>query len=85
MLVFLGIFKEKHNNIGYDIKENNSNKQIVGNIEIPYTSKSEQELVGKFFTHFDNLITLHQRKLEEEKKKKKALQQLLLTGIVRTN
>ena len=61
------------------------NKQIVGNIEIPYTSKSEQELVGKFFTHFDNLITLHQRKLEEEKKKKKALQQLLLTGIVRTN
>lgn len=61
------------------------NKQIVGSIEIPYTSKSEQELVGKFFTHFDTLITLHQRKLEEEKKKKKALQQLLLTGIVRTN
>ena len=36
-----------------------------------------------FFSVLDNLITLHQRKLEEEKKKKKALMQLLLTGIVR--
>ena len=47
--------------------------------------KDEQEKIGKCFNGLDNLITLHQRKLEEEKKKKKALQQLLLTGIVRTN
>lgn len=46
---------------------------------------SEQAKIGAFFGRIDNLITLHQRKLEEEKKKKKALQQLLLTGIVRTN
>ena len=45
----------------------------------------EQRLIGTYFKSLDNLITLHQRKLEEEKKKKKALQQLLLTGVIRTN
>ena len=54
-------------------------------IYIPYPSIEEQNKIGSFFLELDNLITLHQRKLEEEKKKKKALQQLLLTGIVRTN
>ena len=44
---------------------------------------SEQEKIGAFFKLLDNLITLHQRKLEEMKKQKKALMQLLLTGIVR--
>ena len=43
----------------------------------------EQALIGHYFMSLDNLITLHQRKLEEEKRKKKALMQLLLTGIVR--
>lgn len=43
----------------------------------------EQQQIGAFFKNLDNLITLHQRKLEEEQKKKKALMQLLLTGIVR--
>lgn len=47
--------------------------------------KDEQEKIGKCFNGLDNLITLHQRKLEEEKKKKKALQQLLLTGVIRTS
>ena len=46
---------------------------------------SEQRQIASLFSSIDELITLHQRKLEEEKKKKKALQQLLLTGIVRTN
>ena len=46
-------------------------------------SKTEQQLIADCFRNLDNLITLHQRKLEEEKKKKKALMQLLLTGIVR--
>lgn len=54
-------------------------------IYIPYPSIEEQNKIGSFFLELDTLITLHQRKLEEEKKKKKALQQLLLTGIVRTN
>ncbi len=43
----------------------------------------EQKQIGDFFKDLDNLITLHQRKLEEMKRRKKALMQLLLTGIVR--
>ena len=43
----------------------------------------EEEHIGAFFKQLDNLITLHQRKLEEMKRRKKALMQLLLTGIVR--
>lgn len=45
--------------------------------------KAEQEKISSTLTFLDNLITLHQRKLEEMKKLKKALMQLLLTGIVR--
>ena len=59
------------------------NKQIIGEMEIPYTSKEEQTKIGAYFFSLDNLITLHQRKLEEMKNQKKALMQLLLTGIVR--
>ena len=43
----------------------------------------EQKQIGDFFKGIDDLITLHQRELEEEQRKKKALIQLLLTGIVR--
>ena len=46
--------------------------------------KTEQDVIGNFLCALDNLITLHQRKLEEMKKQKKALMQLLLTGIVKT-
>ncbi|MGN1197579.1 MAG: restriction endonuclease subunit S [Acetatifactor sp.] len=52
-------------------------------IEIPWTSFDEQKAIGDYIDTLDNLITLHQRKLEEMKKLKKALMQLLLTGIVR--
>ena len=55
----------------------------VESMGIYLPSLFEQEQIGAFFKLLDNLITLHQRKLEEEKKKKKALMQLLLTGIVR--
>ena len=54
-------------------------------IDLTYPKHEEQVQISTYFKSIDNLITLHQRKLEEEKKKKKALQQLLLTGIVRTN
>ena len=47
------------------------------------TSYKEEKQIGEYFQSLDDLITLHQNKLEKEKKKKKALQQLLLTGIVR--
>ncbi len=36
------------------------NKQLVGDIEIPYTSFEEQTKIGIYFTQLDNLITLHQ-------------------------
>ena len=52
--------------------------------DVPIPAKyEEQKAIGEFLCGIDNLITLHQRKLEEMKKQKKALMQLLLTGIVR--
>ena len=60
-----------------------SGKQMANmTISIP-TTMEEQRQIGTYFRSLDNLITLHQRKLEEMKKQKKALMQLLLTGIVR--
>ncbi len=47
------------------------------------TNGEEQRLIGEYFRNLDNIITLHQRKLEIEQRKKKALMQLLLTGKVR--
>ena len=52
-------------------------------IKIPFTGYEEQKAIGAYIRNLDNLITLHQRKLDEMKKMKKALMQLLLTGIVR--
>ena len=46
-------------------------------------STKEQQEIGAFFLQLDNLITLHQRELEETKTYKKTLAKLLLTGIVR--
>ena len=43
----------------------------------------EQQAIGAFFKQLDNLITLHQRKVEKIKTQRKALQQYLLNGIVR--
>ena len=48
------------------------NKQIVGEIIIPYTSIQEQAVVGSFFSHLDHLITLHQRELEKLQNIKKS-------------
>ena len=44
---------------------------------------AEQQKIGAFFRHLDNLITLHQRKVESIQKQRKVLQQYLLNGIVR--
>ena len=55
----------------------------IKDVEVPITSIAEQGKIGEYFADLDNLITLHQRKLEQEQQKKKALMQLLLTGIVR--
>ena len=59
------------------------NQETCKRIPVSCPSYEEQKMIGDFFRNLDNLITLHQRKLEEMKKQKKALMQLLLTGIVR--
>ncbi len=51
------------------------NKQLVGDIEIPYTSFEEQKKIGTYFGQLDNLITLHQRKCDELKDIKKYMLQ----------
>ncbi len=51
------------------------NKQLVGDIEIPYTSFAEQKKIGEYFTNLDNLITLHQRKSDSLKQVKKYMLQ----------
>ena len=58
-------------------------KEALSDFDLTLPSYSEQQQIGTYFRNLDNLITLHQRKLEQEKQKKKALMQLLLTGIVR--
>ena len=55
----------------------------IQEVTIAYPSRTEQDRIVSVFRQLDNLITLHQRKLEEMKRQKKALMQLLLTGIVR--
>lgn len=42
-------------------------------IEIPWTSFDEQKAIGDFIDSLDNLITLHQRKLEKLKTLKKSM------------
>ena len=59
---------------------NNLNKELVGNTVVTIPSITEQRVLGDYLEQLDNLITLHQRKLEEMKKQKNALMQLLLTG-----
>ena len=44
-------------------------------ISIPFTSIDEQKKIGDFIEKLDNLISLHQRKLEHLQKQKKALLQ----------
>ena len=64
------------------IRASQGNTQIYVNwsaiSELRYAvplSKSEQKQIGAFFHNFDNLITLHQRKLTHLQKQKKALLQ----------
>ena len=64
--------------------QKNSGAGILEKFPLKYpTNIDEQNALSDFFTNFDSIITLHQRKLEQEKEKKKALMQLLLTGKVR--
>lgn len=55
------------------------NADIMMNLDIAIPSFNEQEQIGAYFSNLDNLITLHQRKLEKlENLKKSMLKQMLL-------
>ena len=47
----------------------------LSKIPIYVASKEEQKKIGKYFSHLDHLITLHQRKCEQTKKLKKYMLQ----------
>ena len=51
---------------------NNLNKDLVGSTEVTVPYKEEQSQIGEYFKYLDNLITLHQRKLEKLKNIKKS-------------
>ena len=55
-----------------DMKVSSQNA-LKGNVIFP--SYEEQKTISEFFTNLDNLISLHQRKLEHLQKQKKALLQ----------
>ena len=47
----------------------------IRELHIPFPSRPEQNAIGTYFRNLDNLITLHQRKLETLKKMKKSMLQ----------
>ena len=48
------------------------NAEIMMGIEFHIPSLDEQRIIGKYLTHLDHLITLHQRELERLQNIKKA-------------
>ena len=61
----------------------NLNKNDLDNQDILVPSEEERQKIGVFFKQLDNLITLHQRKLNKAKKIKQGMMQQLLTGKIR--
>ena len=55
------------------ISRYNISKNKVMNISIPIPDIGEQQKIGSFFKHLDELITLHQRMLDEYKTLKKTM------------
>ena len=52
---------------------NNLNKELVGNTVVTIPNIVEQRVLGDYLEQIDNLITLHQRKLEKLKNIKKSM------------
>ena len=59
------IVREKIIYLAQGISRYNISKNGVMQIEVPLPELREQKLLGKYFSDLDNLITLHQRKLEK--------------------
>ena len=75
----------------FALQSNGSTRQSVGIQDLRVTEVSispngeEQKEIGAYFRNLDNLITLHQRKLDKAKKIKQGMMQQLLTGKIRLN
>lgn len=65
------------------ISRYNISKSKMMDIQIPIPNIEEQKQIGVYFRSLDNLITLHQCKVEKIKAQQKVLQKYLLNGIVR--
>ncbi len=65
------------------ISRYNISKNKVMEIAVSLPSLDEQKMIGQYFCQLDNLITLHQRKLEKVQKIKQGMMQQLLTGKIR--
>lgn len=59
------------------------NSDNIKNAEVKIPTTAEQIKIGGYFQQLDNLITLHQCKVEKIKAQQKVLQKYLLNGIVR--
>lgn len=95
--LFYAIPKEKVDlNFAFDIFQNidwkkkdestgvpSLSKSAINGIDVLVPKHDEQQIIGRFFACFDNLITLHQRKKEVITNQRKTLQQYLLNGIIR--
>lgn len=64
--------KEKQNVQGTSIKGITIEEMLSKKIEVP-CNNAEQQQIGTYFRNLDNLITLHQRKLEKLKNIKKSM------------
>ena len=69
---WLEMFKEKWNRYGQPGSQVNLNSELVKNQGISLPSDEEQIAISYFFENIDNLITLHQRKLQKLMKLKEA-------------
>ena len=67
--------KEKANIIDKYLQggQGNLSAQIIKSLDISIPSYEEQNKIGNFFSGINNLITLHQRKLEKLKVIKKSM------------
>lgn len=53
----------------------NINQPVLENLEFSIPAREEQAVIGEYFSNLDNLITLHQRKMEHLQGLKKGLLQ----------
>lgn len=72
MFQWLEMFRPKWQKYGQPGSQVNLNSDLVKNQEIMLPSEEEQKKIGDFFAQLDQLITLHQRKLEKLQNIKKA-------------